>query len=146
MAIKQLTVFVENKQGSLVSITDTLSKHEVNIRALSIAETQDFGMLRLIVNDTATAEKVLELTRKIVAENNITCLMITHNIPSALALGNKTIMMNNSCTIMGITFSYCDKCFILLHNLKKGMCLTCLSYFLRLRLLVLLQEFLHLLE
>ena len=46
MAIKQLTVFVENKQGSLVSITDTLSKHEVNIRALSIAETQDFGMLR----------------------------------------------------------------------------------------------------
>ena len=59
MAIKQLTVFVENKQGTLVSITDTLSKHNVNIRALSIAETQDFGMLRLIVNDTAAAEKVL---------------------------------------------------------------------------------------
>ena len=43
--------------------------------------------------DPATAEKVLALTGKIVAENNITCLMITHNIPSALALGNKTIMM-----------------------------------------------------
>ena len=59
MAIKQLTVFVENKQGSLVSITKTLSENSINMRALSIAETQDFGMLRLIVDDTATAEKVL---------------------------------------------------------------------------------------
>jgi len=45
--------------------------------------------------DPATAEKVLKLTKQIVAENNITCLMITHNIPSALELGNKTIMMND---------------------------------------------------
>ena len=59
MAIKQLTIFVENKQGSLVSITDTLSQHNINIRALSIAETQDFGILRLIVNDEITAEKIL---------------------------------------------------------------------------------------
>ncbi len=59
MAIKQLTVFVENKQGALVSITDTLSKHDINIRALSIAETQDFGILRLIVNDEKTAERIL---------------------------------------------------------------------------------------
>ena len=59
MAIKQLSVFVENKQGSMVSITDILSKQDINIRALSIAETQDFGMLRLIVNDTAAAEKIL---------------------------------------------------------------------------------------
>ncbi len=59
MAIKQITVFVENKQGALVSITDTLAQNNVNIRALSIAETEDFGILRLIVNDEATAEKTL---------------------------------------------------------------------------------------
>jgi len=59
MAIKQLTVFVENKQGTVVSITETLSRHNINLRALSIAETQDFGILRLIVNDEATAEKIL---------------------------------------------------------------------------------------
>ncbi len=59
MAIKQLTVFVENRQGALVSITDTLACHNVNIRALSIAETEDFGILRLIVNDEAAAEKTL---------------------------------------------------------------------------------------
>ncbi len=50
--------------------------------------------------DPATAEKVLALTEQIVAENNITCLMITHNIPSALALGNRTIMMNNGSIVM----------------------------------------------
>ena len=59
MAIKQLTVFVENKQGALVEITSALSANNINLRALSIAETQDFGILRLIVNDEAVAEKVL---------------------------------------------------------------------------------------
>lgn len=59
MSLKQLTVFVENKQGTLVDITDTLAKHNVNIRALSIADTQDFGILRLIVNDNETALKTL---------------------------------------------------------------------------------------
>jgi len=59
MAIKQLTVFVENRKGTMVSVTDILSKNNVNIRALSIAETQDFGILRLIVNDEETARKAL---------------------------------------------------------------------------------------
>ncbi|MBR2044389.1 MAG: acetolactate synthase [Clostridia bacterium] len=59
MSLKQLTVFVQNHQGSLVAITDTLAKHNVNIRALSIADTEDFGILRLIVNDTALAGKTL---------------------------------------------------------------------------------------
>lgn len=45
--------------------------------------------------DPGTAEKVLDLTKKIVDENNLTCLMITHNMQSALDLGNRTFMMNN---------------------------------------------------
>ena len=60
MAIRQLTVFVQNKKGTVVEVTDILSKNNINLRALSIAETQDFGMLRLIVNDEKTAERVLE--------------------------------------------------------------------------------------
>ena len=57
MSLKQLTVFVENKQGTLVDITKTLADNNVNMRALSIADTQDFGILRLIVdnNDVATS-------------------------------------------------------------------------------------------
>lgn len=50
--------------------------------------------------DPATAEKVLKLTKDIVAERNITCLMITHNIPSALELGNRTIMMRDGRIVM----------------------------------------------
>ena len=50
--------------------------------------------------DPATAEKVLELTRKIVAENGITCMMVTHNVQSALRLGNRTIMMNGGRIVM----------------------------------------------
>jgi hypothetical protein len=59
MSLKQLTIFVENKQGTLVNITDVLAKNNVNMRALSIADTQDFGILRLIVNDNDTAIKAL---------------------------------------------------------------------------------------
>ena len=59
MAIKQITVFVQNKKGTVVSVTDVLAKNDINLRALSIAETQDFGILRLIVNDEIKAEKVL---------------------------------------------------------------------------------------
>lgn len=60
MAIKQLTVFVPNRKGEIVSVTDILAKNSINLRALSIAETEDFGILRLIVNDEKTAEKVLK--------------------------------------------------------------------------------------
>ncbi len=59
MSLKQVTVFVKNEQGALVEITSTLAAHNVNIRALSIADTEDFGILRLIVNDNDTAVKTL---------------------------------------------------------------------------------------
>ncbi len=57
--LKQLTIFVENRQGVLVDITGILAKNGVNIRALSIADTEDFGILRLIVNDNEVAQKTL---------------------------------------------------------------------------------------
>ena len=60
MAIKQLTVFVQNSKGSIVSVTNALSKNHINIRALSIAETNEFGILRLIVNDTENAKNILQ--------------------------------------------------------------------------------------
>lgn len=59
MAIKQLTVFVENRRGSVVSVTEGLADHGINLRALSLAETEEFGILRLIVKDEEKAEKIL---------------------------------------------------------------------------------------
>ena len=53
--------------------------------------------------DPGTAEKVLALTRSIVEENHITCLMITHNMQSALDLGNRTLMMDRGRVIYDVT-------------------------------------------
>jgi putative ABC transport system ATP-binding protein len=52
--------------------------------------------------DPATADKVLELTKKIVEENKITCLMITHNMQQALDLGNRTLMMSAGNIVLDI--------------------------------------------
>ncbi len=53
--------------------------------------------------DPATADKVLALTRKIVAERNITCLMVTHNMHQALELGNRTLMMDSGSIVLDVS-------------------------------------------
>ncbi len=60
MAVKQLSAFVENKPGSLIDIVKALSDEKINLRAMSIADTKDFGILRLIVSDVEKAKVVLE--------------------------------------------------------------------------------------
>ena len=71
MFIKQLSVFVENKQGALCKIMSRLAENGVNMRAVSIADTQDFGVLRMIVNDTEKAKSVLREHRVIVTSNDV---------------------------------------------------------------------------
>jgi hypothetical protein len=58
MKVEQISVFLENKPGALAEVTRILGESGVNIRALSLADTKDFGILRLIVNDN---EKALEI-------------------------------------------------------------------------------------
>lgn len=60
MAIKQISVFVENKPGRLADITGLLASGNISIRAFSIADTTDFGILRLIVSDTEKAASILK--------------------------------------------------------------------------------------
>lgn len=60
MYIKQLSVFVENKDGRLAEITTIIAKAGIDIRALSIADTTDFGILRLVVDKPYEAEKILK--------------------------------------------------------------------------------------
>ena len=59
MAIQQISVFVENKQGKLVETVKTLAENDINIRAMSIADTKDFGILRMITSDNAKTREVL---------------------------------------------------------------------------------------
>lgn len=60
MAVKQISVFIENRVGGLAEVTDALGSADINIRALSISETSDFGILRLIVDDVNKAAKVMK--------------------------------------------------------------------------------------
>lgn len=60
MKVQQISVFLENKSGRLATLTDVLGKAGINIRALSIADTSDFGILRLIVNQPEEAFKILK--------------------------------------------------------------------------------------
>ena len=59
MAIRQISVFVENRPGKLYETLKTIADEEINIRALSISETKDFGILRLITSDTPKTIEVL---------------------------------------------------------------------------------------
>ena len=60
MSVYQISVFLENRAGQLAEITKDLAEHNVDLRAISIAETADYGILRLIVDDTVQASTVLQ--------------------------------------------------------------------------------------
>lgn len=60
MSVNQVSVFLENKPGTLNQMTEVLAKNGVNIRALSLADTNDFGIVRMLVNDVFEATNVLK--------------------------------------------------------------------------------------
>lgn len=60
MTVKQISIFLENSPGKLQELTNVLEKYEINMQALSLAETTDFGIVRLIVDDPYKASTVLK--------------------------------------------------------------------------------------
>ena len=84
MAIKPLSVFVENKEGKLREITDILAKAGIDIRALSIADTSEFGILRLIVRDPQKAKALLEKNGFVATINDVVGVEINDR-PGGLA-------------------------------------------------------------
>ncbi|MBQ8324450.1 MAG: acetolactate synthase [Clostridia bacterium] len=77
MSIRQLTVFVENRQGAMAEVTRELAQHNVDLRALSMADTQEFGVLRLIVKDVDSALTVLRESGHIVNVTPVTAVKIS---------------------------------------------------------------------
>lgn len=71
MTIKQLSVFVENRPGRLSAITSILAEANINIRAITTADSKDFGILRLIVDNTDAAIKVLKEKDVLVTVSNV---------------------------------------------------------------------------
>ena len=84
MIIKQISVFIENRSGRLAEVTSIIAEAGCSIRALSIADTTNFGILRLIVDDSEKAEKALKEKGLAVSITNVVSVKIEDK-PGGLA-------------------------------------------------------------
>ncbi len=84
MKVEQISIFLENKSGRLAEVTRILADAGINIRALSLADTSDFGILRLIVNETEKAKAVLKENGFTVGKNEVIAVEVPDR-PGGLA-------------------------------------------------------------
>ncbi|MBO5893003.1 MAG: amino acid-binding protein [Alistipes sp.] len=84
MIIKQLSIFLENRSGRINEVAKIMSQNDINMRAFSMAETSDFGILRLIVSNTDKAEEVLRAANFAVMLTDVVCVECP-NVSGALA-------------------------------------------------------------
>jgi len=97
MKVEQISIFMENKPGGLEHVTRVLADADINIRALSLADTSDFGILRLILNNTNTAEKALQDEGFTVRRSDVVAVEIPdrpggmHGISKVLAAENVNV-------------------------------------------------------
>jgi len=84
MQIKQLSVFLENKGGRLNDVAKILGQAGINMSAFSLAESSDFGILRVIVSDPVKAQAILKENKFAVSLTDVICVQVS-NSPGALA-------------------------------------------------------------
>ncbi len=84
MSVKQISVFLENKEGRLADVTKVLGEQGIDISALSIADTTNFGILRMIVNDPVQAESILKNAGYAVRVSEVLAIAI-EDTPGALS-------------------------------------------------------------
>ncbi len=94
MRIKQISIFVENKPGRLAEITEIIAANNINIRALSVADTTHFGILRIIVDHPEEVERVLKDAGLTVSITSVITACI-HNRPGGLAEVLKLLSTND---------------------------------------------------
>lgn len=117
MELEQLSIFLENKKGSLHKALEVLSEGDVNIRALSLADTSDFGILRVVVDDPKKGKKLLEDNDFIVKITNIVAIELDDSpggLSSVLA-----ILKNNDIDLeylYAFTHDKINKAILLLHT------------------------------
>jgi hypothetical protein len=84
MKVEQISIFLENKSGRLADVSEVLAKGGINIRALSLADTTDFGILRLIVDDTEKAKQVLKDNGFTVGKTEVLAVQV-EDVPGGIA-------------------------------------------------------------
>lgn len=101
MFIKQVSVFVENKAGTMSEILDILAEENIDMSALSVADTSDFGILRLILSEPKKAEKVLKEKGYVVKLTDVVAVGIEDK-PGGLSKPLKVLKDNG----IGIEYMY----------------------------------------
>lgn len=76
MTIKQISIFIENRKNALSELTNVLATHNINIRALSLADSSDFGIARLIVDNSEQVQAALERSHYIVKVTSVIAIEI----------------------------------------------------------------------
>ena len=97
MKVEQISIFLENKSGRLAEVAAVLAGAGINIRALSLADTTDFGILRLIVNDNEKAKKVLKENGFTVGKTEVLAVEVADR-PGGLA-GILKVMKDNGINV-----------------------------------------------
>ncbi len=94
MKINQVSVFLENKKGRLTEVCALLGNNSINIRALTIAESEDFGVLRIVVDDPAGAIEILKKNGFVASETDIVAVEVSDQ-PGGLARVLKILSDND---------------------------------------------------
>ena len=94
MTIKQLSIFLENKTGRINEVTKILGKHSINMHAFSMAETTDFGILRLIVSEVEKAVEILRAENFAVMLTDVVCISCP-NVAGSLSTILEELAANN---------------------------------------------------
>ncbi|MCR5652737.1 MAG: ACT domain-containing protein [Ruminococcus sp.] len=94
MAIKQLSVFVENVEGSLAKVTDALAEENIDIRAMCMADTQEFGIIRMIVDDAPSAKQKLDDKNLFLSVNEVVGIAVSDE-PGGLAKAVRVLADNH---------------------------------------------------
>ena len=113
--IRQLSIFLENKSGRLTEVLETLANEKINITALTIADTSEYGILRLIVSDSENAYKLLKSNGFSVNLTDVISLSVSHE-PGSLAKVLKTLSEENLSIEYMYAFSLGDKAMVVLRT------------------------------
>ena len=126
MIVKQLSIFLENRSGRLSEVASTLGEAGINMTAFSVAESTDFGILRLIVSDPDKAMQVLKEKSFGVKLSDVLCLRCP-NTPGALAKALEIIKDNGIAIEYIYAFACGDSANVVIHPDKSEECIEVLQ-------------------
>ena len=126
MTIKQLSIFLENKTGRINEVTKILGKHSINMHAFSMAETTDFGILRLIVSEVEKAVEILRAENFAVMLTDVVCISCP-NVAGSLSTILEELAANNIFIEYMYAFAEGDKANVVIRPNDIERCVSVLT-------------------